>query len=430
MASEERREFPNGLVAIADPILGKRKVQLYAGINVGAMDESHAKKGGAHLLEHLMFKSNEFRSAAQIVRDLEFCGIVANAATSQSETLIDLYTPPEKLPVAMDFALQAVVRRQFDEKEFLNEKEGPVTQELVNYERNPSSRFATRLVCPRTFAGTALEDAVIGTYESVRALTLDDIRSLQDKFYVARNMMVVATGNVDKSRFFDEVERTFGTMKSTPPISVRPDPVLWTFRPGVEYAEWSDLSDVHAPEQDQAFAYVVFKVVGASHEDSAGLEFLSCMAGTGFTSRLMQELRERRGIGYTPDASYSGRRGYATMSLGLPGIHPRQIEMTIDVVLAVARSFYTEPLDSSFLEGKKTQFLSHYSDTLDSCSGRANLWMGREFDHPHYDFRTYDAVIKSLSEERLHEVAQKYFSQDPLIVIASAPGYKNQFDTN
>ncbi|MBI4148042.1 insulinase family protein [Candidatus Woesearchaeota archaeon] len=108
---ELRKVFPNGLRAIADPI-DRRYAVLKVGIDVGAKNESRGKKGGAHLLEHMMFRSNEFRTSDQIAEDSEFHGLYTNAHTSLTETTIKITFPPNHLSLAVELAYQAVKSRQ------------------------------------------------------------------------------------------------------------------------------------------------------------------------------------------------------------------------------------------------------------------------------------------------------------------------------
>ena len=152
----ERRVYDNGLVAIAEPVEGKRKAILLVGIDVGAKNESTEKKGGAHLLEHMMFNSNEYRTREEIAEVSEFNGIETNASTSITQTILNFGLPVDKLPISLELAYQAVISRNYREEEFLNEKDGPVSAELVMYERDPGSRFAERSVRPILYKGSPM----------------------------------------------------------------------------------------------------------------------------------------------------------------------------------------------------------------------------------------------------------------------------------
>lgn len=424
MSSEERKVFKNGLVAIAEPMEHKKKAVFYVGIDVGSKNESKEKKGGAHLLEHMMFFSNNYKTSDEIAEILEFNGMSANAHTSHTTTTIEVSLPPDKLSTAVSTAYQAVINTAYDKTEFEIEKNGPVARELINAEHNPLQRFVMRYAFPRIFEGTPLADSVIGTFESVTNLQIPDLMSLKNKFYIPNNMVLVATGAVDKSQFFDSVENTFAKMEQKP---VAQPEISWAFRPGISYVEFDDFKSKQ-PEQDQAYAFLVYKVKPNQHKDTLGLALLQTMIGGGLTSRLFKQLRKERGIGYTPAASYDALRGNAVFYMGVPGLHPNQIEQTFEVMQGITGRLRKELVDEKFFVGKKTQLESDYLSIMESSKMHAAAWITKEFDKPFYDFRTVLDELKRVTRENLREIANENFSGEPLILIASAPGYKTIFN--
>ena len=188
----ERREYNNGLVAIAEPIAGKSKAQIFVGMDVGAKNEPTEKKGGLHLLEHRMFGSNDQTSSLEFVESAEFHGIGLNAFTSHIETIYDCWTPGSKLEHAVNLLFSLVTNRSYDSEEFIKERDGVVMTELITSERTPYQRFIGRLLFPEIFEGTPLQDDVIGTPRSVRSLEISDLINIKDAFYVPNNTKIAA----------------------------------------------------------------------------------------------------------------------------------------------------------------------------------------------------------------------------------------------
>lgn len=424
MVEIQRREYKNGLTAVAVPLDGKKKAAFYVGIDVGSKNESRDRKGCAHLLEHMMFRSNDFRTSDQIAEEAEFSGMEFNAQTSLTDTKLKFWLPPEKLELAMELAHQSIVSGSYNEQEFKSEKNGPVTTELVAYERNPIQRYVRRVLFPRIFEGTPLEDAVIGTFDSVRGLEVSDLVQMKRGCYVPKNMVVTATGAVDPERFFKEVEKYFASL--TAAEITQPD-LSWRLQPGIKYVEFDDLKDPQKDSQDQAAVYVVYQVNGIQHEDAAGLSLAQTLVGEGFTSYLFRELRKERGIGYSPEASYMSMRGNAVFMTGLPALHPRQLEEAVEVMYNIVERVKTGPIDQAFFEGKKTQSRSSFLSLLEKNSFHADAAIGREFERPHYTPESLLRAIDDISLGYLQDVAKRNLSGDPLIVVASAPGYTNRF---
>jgi len=416
----QKQVLDNGLHAVAEPIEGKKKVFLHVGIDVGSKNEASEKKGGAHLLEHMMFRSNNWRSSDKIAEACEYSGISTNAFTSPVSTVLTFSLPPEKLDLAVELAYQAIANTAYDEKEFATEKDGPVTTELVMNERNPRNRFFIRVAIPRVYDGTPLSDAVIGTFESVRGLSIADMLDLKKRFYVPNNMIVVATGAVNPEKLFEAAQKYFAGMSSSP---VEQPKIEWKFRPGVCKVEFSDLKDPKKPEQDNAFVGLVYQCPGSQEPDSAAVGLLTTMIADGFTSLMFKELRKERGIGYSPQGDYTSFLNNAIVYLGVPGLHPSRVLESIEVMDGILAKLRKGDVSSEFVEGKKFQLVSRIIDGFDSGSSRAGYWIGERFSPSFYDDEKKIEAVRALSAKQLAEVAERVFSKEPLVFVASAPGY-------
>ncbi len=322
MAEFIRRDFPNGLVAMAAPLPSRRRMALSIAIDAGSKDEPSERKGGAHLLEHILFKSNEFATTREIARRLEFSGMSGNAATSAHYTSLDFHLPPSGLVEVLALSTQLIRARQYDPLEFETERRGPVQVELMKMEHDHEARYETRVVYPRILEGTPLAEPAIGTFESVAGLGLPDLVAFKDALYVPPKMVVSAAGSFEPEIFFRMVEASLGTHvgAASPKVGW-----TWALRPGVEYSELPELEEKDRSEGDEAMLDVLLQVAPASHPDSTALGFLAAMIGGGITSRMFEELREKRGIGYAPHAHYAADRDVSYLRASVPGLHPTQV---------------------------------------------------------------------------------------------------------
>jgi len=418
----KRRVYDNGLVAIAEPMTHKRKTNLIVDINVGSKNETAEKKGGAHLLEHMMFKSNDHQTTEEIAETSDFNGINRNASTSQVSTKLKFGFPPEKLSLSLKLAYQAINNISYKEEEFTKEKEGPVTDELIKYDRDPKSRFMLRTVTPNLWRGCSpLEETAIGTMESVRSLKLSDLYNLKDKFYVPNNMIIVCTGNLNEDEFFYEVEKGFGNLK--PKSFTQPD-LNWKIDPRIVYSEIPEFKD-SKKEKDQSVLYMVHQINSRSHEDWQILDFIDTCIGEGFTSSLFQELREKRGIGYSQFSTIQSVQGNGILYMGVSGLKPHKVEEATKIMRSIIKNLKESELSDRFFEGKKTQFISDYLDDADSFSFRARYLLKNEYERYYQDFDTIQDRIERMQKEDVIDVAKRNLSEEPLIFLANPTGYGN-----
>src|SRR3989344_2043984 len=424
MVEIQRKVYSNGLIATAIPLEGKTKIAFSVGIDVGAKNESTERKGCAHLLEHMMFRSNDFRTSDQLAEAVEFSGMDINARTSLTETTLAFQLPPEKLGLAIELAYQSIVSKSYNVDEFETEKNGPVTTELVGHERTPGERYFRRILLPRVFKGTPFGDAVIGTFVSVRGLQIPDLIAMKKEFYHPNNMVVAAAGAVNSSLFFDLLESSFGSL---PSCKVTQPTFFWNLRAGTKNVEFDDFKDPKNELQDQASVSVVYQVNDLTHPDAVGLSLVQMMVGGGFTSWLFRELRKERGIGYTPKASYTSRRGKAVLMMRVPELHPNRLEESVGVMEDMVQRLKLGKIDQRFLEGKKTQMRSSLMSLLEESSVHVGSAIAKEFDKPYYTLESSIEAIDKMTLGYLQDVLRRNLNGDPLIVIASAPGYRNRF---
>jgi len=419
-----RKQYDNGLVVVCKEVLGRSVTSLIVGINVGSKNDPERQEGCAHLLEHMLFSSNEFRTQSEIVEAGEFSGMNFNAHTSKISTEMEFILPSEQLRLALELAYQSVLSRECCEEELHREKTGPVTDELRKNEMKLEKKFFVRVMYPRVFLGTPFDHAVIGTLDSLKNLTLSDLIKMKDMFYVPNNMVISAAGSLNPDLFFSEIESSFATMNRS--VVVQPE-INWTLTPGVEYVVFPELKGSDK-DHDHAYLHIIYQVNPPNSVDSSCLSLISYMIGQGHTSLLFKKLRNERGIGYSPSASYSSLEQCATFRVGLSGLHPLKIEESAQVMFKIIDDIKQGNLTDDFLEGKKNQLISNLLIGMETEVGNSTYLMGSEFRE--YVYKTPELLIEAIrkiTREQVQEVAQRNFSREPLIVIASAPGYKNIF---
>ena len=418
----------NGLVIIT------KKVDVHGaytslGINVGSIDEPAAKNGLAHLVEHMFFRTNRNMTGDQYQEALEWAGIDYNAMTSFTDTIFYADSQKNQVCDVINLFYDAISNNNFIEEGFETEKSA-VISELRDFHRSSLDRFQERIMWPVIYKGTPLEKAIIGTVESVKNLSLEDVQKFTNTFYVPNNMVMACTGDIDTEVFIEGVKNTFGQLKSREFDKLKID---WKFKPGKKYVEFKDLKDEHCRELDLSFFYVIYPMSNLKKQDFATATVLETVLGggnlTNFTGKIIGELRVKRGLCYSTDVEFEWDQGIPLAVIGVPGIHPQNLDEGINIVLNTLHELGSQELKNDYFKGKISQTKRRLKPNYYYIDNLVEEIIRREFSKNRLITDTSIKEIGNVSPKRLKYFAQKIFSQEPLIVAASAPGYKNQFNS-
>ena len=274
----------NGLRVASDPMDTVDTVSVGVWIEVGARFESAEINGVSHLLEHMAFKGTERRSAQDIAREIEEVGGHLNAYTSRESTAYYAKVLKEDLSLAVDVIADIVQNPVMDKDELARER-AVIIQEINQARDTPDDVVFDRFQ-EAAFPGQALGRPVLGVEESVRRIRRDTIIDHLRGHYRAPRMVLVASGRVDHDRFVGLADAAFAGA----PAGGDPDhePARYV---GGEAREDRDLEQVQ----------LVLGFEGLSYEDDDfyAASVLSTLFGGGMSSRLFQEVREKRGLVYS-----------------------------------------------------------------------------------------------------------------------------------
>jgi len=292
--------LPSGLTVIGEHVDSVRSVSIGVWVRVGARDEHPAESGMSHFLEHMVFKGTEARDAYQLALSLESVGGHLDAFTGREVTCFDARALDEHLDLAVEVLADLVLHPRLDPADVEKEKK-VVLDEIHTYEDTPDERIHD-LFADVVWAGHPLGNRILGTRQSVETFTREAIARYHGRRYGASNLLLAIAGRFDWDRFLAEVALRFGNAAP----GVRPD------GHGVE----TNGRDVVHHVKDLAQQYLVIGARGlpSGHPDRHALVVLSTLLGGGMSSRLFQEIRERRRKAYTVysflssycDAGYTG----------------------------------------------------------------------------------------------------------------------------
>lgn len=308
----------NGLTIATETMPLIESVALGIWVKAGSRNEAHNRHGIAHFLEHMAFKGTDNRSAWQIAADIENVGGEINAATSVETTSYYARVLRNDLPLAIDILADILTSSKFDEDELEREK-NVIMQEIGAAHDTPDDIVFDRF-SETAYLNQQLGRSILGTPETVQSFMPDDLRTYINEQYSADRMVVVATGAVDHASFVREVESRLGDFRSTTSAAA---PVKAAYVGG-DYREERDLMDAQVLIGFEGRAYHV--------RDFYASQLLATVLGGGMSSRLFQQVREKRGLCYSV---YAFHWGFS--DTGLFGIHAatgrENLEELVPVVL-------------------------------------------------------------------------------------------------
>ena len=318
-----RTTLPGGLRVITEQVPGVRSVAFGIWVNVGSRDETGAQMGSAHYLEHLLFKGTSRRSALDISAAIEAVGGDLNAFTTKEYTCYYARVLDVDLPLAID-VVSDVVTDALIRTEDVEAERGVILEEIAMHEDDPTDvvhdEFASAM-----FGDTPLGRPILGTIDTITGISRRSIHAFYRAKYRPERMVVAAAGSLDHDTVVRQVRAAFAHV-------LQHDAEVGAARPARRPRRHAAGMRVTSRPTEQA--HLVLGVPGITRSDHRryALSVLSTALGGGMSSRLFQEVREKRGLAYSV---YSYAQGYSDD--GMFGVYvgclPGKVDTVLDVCL-------------------------------------------------------------------------------------------------
>jgi predicted Zn-dependent peptidase len=281
--------LPNGLRVVTEAMPQLATAALGVWVGAGSRHEQPQEHGLAHLLEHMAFKGTARRSALAIAEEIEAVGGELNAETSIERTAYFARVLGTDVPLALDILADILCHPAFDEDELKREK-GVVLQEIGACEDTPDELVFDMLM-ETAYRGASIGRRILGTPETVRAQDRRSMRTFLQSRYRTRDIVVAAAGAVSHDEVVAEATRLFDGFEPGPA-----DPPHGAVYSGGEERVVRRL--------EQAHLVLGFEGLSFHEPDHYALHVFANMVGGGMSSRLFQEIREKRGLCYDVSADF------------------------------------------------------------------------------------------------------------------------------
>jgi predicted Zn-dependent peptidase len=408
-----RTEFTSGLRVLSERMPGVRSVALGFWVLAGSRDEPPKISGSSHFLEHLLFKGTTTRSARDIAEAFDSVGGDVNAFTAKEYTCFYARVRDRDLPMAVDHLcdmLQHSVLRSAD----VDAERQVILEEINMHEDTPDD--AIHDVFNETlWPDHPLGRPILGTAGSIRAASREQIRRFYRRHYVPGNLVVVAAGNVRHDELLERIGEHMETGR------VRSEgPAAWNLRRIGQAPAPSGETVVKRRKTEQAHLVLGTNGVSRSDPDRFALGIVNVALGGGMSSRLFQEVREKRGLAYSV---YS----YHTMFVdaGLFAAYAGTTPGRAKEVLSILRDQLQDVADGALTEEEFERAKGHMKGSLvlslDDPSGRMSRIGKSEISHG--EILTVSDMLRRIdgvSYDGARTVAKRVLSQ-PLSLAVIGP---------
>ena len=410
-SSIRRTILPSGVRVLTESMPGAQSVSVSFSVAVGSRDETDGHHGSTHFLEHLLFKGTKKRTALDIAVAFDSVGGSSNASTGKENTNYYARVQDSALPVAVDVIADMLTSSLIDATEFENERT-VILEELAMNDDDPQD------VAHEAFSAAVLGDHPLGrpiggTEETINAVTREAVWDHYQQNYRPQDLVVVAAGGVNHSQLIDLVEK--GLVDAGWDLGKQAHPVERRIAGQVPVKRGSELLVINRPTQ-QANILVGMQGLIADDERRYAMGILNTVLGGGMSSRMFQEIREKRGLAYSV---YSFNQGYSDAAyFGLyAGCSPAKTAEVTALMLSEFQKIATEGIREDELELAKGNISGSLALKFESTAARMNRLVAAEIvNGQFYDLNDTLAHVNAVSLEDVSSLAQELLSRERSIV--------------
>lgn len=383
----------NGMRVASENVPHAHSAAFAVAVNVGARHESDDEQGISHLIEHMAFKGTQRMNARQIAEAFDMMGGDINAYTSHEHTVYYAKVLKEYADDALALLCEIVADPALAEDELARERD-VILQEIAMHTDTPDS-VAFDLFQESVFKDQPLGRSILGTKESVNSHTRARLQDYIRKHYQASRLVVTAAGAVDHARVMRITEHAFAKL-----------PLAETLAP-LTNAHYVGATRIEHKALEQVQLLMGFDACASSHADYMALQVFTTMLGGGMSSRLFQEVREKRGLAYSVSSFMTGYQDAGVIGI-YAGCAREQVEELIGALHEVLASMRELPSDDELLRAKN-QMKAGIVMTRESTSSIAE-WMARHL-HVYGRYRAADellAEIDAITAQQMVDMAARY----------------------
>jgi predicted Zn-dependent peptidase len=392
----------NGITIVTKQMPYARSVSMGVWVNVGARDESQEENGLSHLIEHMIFKGTTLRSAFQIAKEFDAIGGQTNAFTAMENTCYHARVMDTHLDKMVDILSDIFLNSLFDELEI--DRERPVIlQEIGMVEDSPEDFI--HMLSGRNFWGeNPLGRSILGTPDNISRFSADDIRGFFHRYYQPQRIVISAAGNLHHHKIVELIQPAFETIQRGDDFPKREAPECRSF------------INVNHRQLEQVHICLATRGLATTDPRRYGFSLMNTVFGGNMSSRLFQEIRERRGLAYSV---YSFISSYEDTGMfgAYAGVEPRNVKETTDLLIRELRRLCSEPISDAELQDAKEYTKGNLLLAAESTDNQmVRLAQGEIHFGRHIPLDEVIGQIDSVTSEDILSLSSELFAENRIVL--------------
>ena len=395
----EKTVLSNGLRIITHDMKERESVAVGIWVDVGGRHEDDRKKGAAHFLEHILFKGSKKYSGEEIKKQIEGVGGSLNAFTSEEQTCFYAKVPFKYLNKAFDVLSDMVVSPLIAKKDV--DKERMVILEEIKMYRDLPQYYVLELLDELMWPNHPLGKGLAGTFESVGSMSNQDLQAFHKGQYFPGNIVISACGHLRDGRFDHLVQEKLGKFADKQKQGCMP----------FKNTQQKPKANFLNKNTEQMHLALGMFGLDYDHKDKYAFGLLNVILGGNMSSRLFNEVREKRGLAYSISSSAKALKDTG-MFMIRAGVDNKKIAETLEVILKELKKIKRNGVNKDEFVRARDYFLGQFSlgleDTLDHM-----LWIGESI-MVRNKMRTMQDIIsrvKKINMDDIQRVASQIFQE-------------------
>ncbi len=397
----------NGVRVLTKKLPHVRSVSMGVWVNVGSRDEADEENGLSHFIEHMIFKGTRKRTAFDIAKEFDAIGGHTNAFTSMENTCYHAKVIDNHLETMIDILSDIFLNSVFDTLEI--EKERPVIfQEIGMVEDNPEE-YIHSLSAKNFWGDNPLGRSILGTPENISSFKSASIKDFFKRFYQPDRIVITAAGNLEHERFVDLICPTFESIHSGNAFPERFTP---DSRPNV---------CIHQKQLEQAHICIGTKGLPLTDPRRYAFSLMNSILGGNMSSRLFQEIRERRGLAYSIYSFISSHVDAGMFGIYV-GVDPKKAREAITLIYKEMKQMKDNRLDLSELNGAKEFTKGNLLLSAESVDNQMVRLAQNEIHlGEHQSLKSIMDKIESIQADEITDLATTLFQPETLALTILGP---------
>ncbi len=388
----QKRVLKNGLTILFD----KRKsdsVTLNIFVKVGSNNENSNILGVSHFLEHMLFEGTKKRTALELSNEIEKVGGYMNAATTNEYTYYFASVPKSYFDVALDILSDMVLNSKFEDKT-INKERQVILDEIGVHDDEPSD-YQWTLFNKTLFKKLPAKNPVIGTKKTIARMNRNQIVGYFKKYYTPNNVIVSVSG--DARNVIEKITKIFGDLRREKLPKSKKIKEPKDKKPTIKREKKKIL---------HSYLVIGYKAPSVENKDTYAMEVIRAILGKGQSSRLFNEIRTKRGLGYIVGAEYVGKTDYGYFA-SFVSADRKNIPICRDILL---KEFKLPDLTNKEVEEAKNYVIGSLILKNETNSERSEFNAALEMDKT--TLKGFIKGVKAVKFRDIKKAVKKYFNKN------------------